>query len=59
MARLKTAIAKAEEMNLLGDHILGTDFSFHLNVNRGAGPLSAARAPPLPPPLRATGVCPG
>lgn len=35
--RLKTAIAKAEEMNLLGDHILGTDFSFHLNVNRGAG----------------------
>ena len=37
VARLKTAIAKAEEMNLLGDHILGTDFSFHLNVNRGAG----------------------
>ena len=35
--RLKTAIAKAEEMHLLGDHILGTDFSFHLNVNRGAG----------------------
>ena len=37
VARLKTAIAKAEEMNLLGDRILGTDFSFHLNVNRGAG----------------------
>ena len=35
--RLKTAIAKAEEMNLLGDHILGTEFSFHLHVNRGAG----------------------
>ncbi len=35
--RLKTAIAKAEEMHLLGDHILGTDFSFHLHVNRGAG----------------------
>ena len=37
VARLKTAIAKAEEMNLLGDRILGTDFSFHLHVNRGAG----------------------
>ena len=35
--RLKTAIAKAEEMGLLGDHILGTQFSFHLHVNRGAG----------------------
>ena len=37
VARLKTAIAKAQELNLLGDHILGTDFSFHLHVNRGAG----------------------
>ncbi len=37
VARLKTAIAKAEELDLLGDHILGTDFSFHLHVNRGAG----------------------
>ena len=37
VARLKTAIAKAQEMNLLGDNILGTQFSFHLHVNRGAG----------------------
>ena len=37
VSRLKTAIAKAEELGLLGDHILGTDFSFHLHVNRGAG----------------------
>ena len=37
VTRLKKAIAKAEEMNLLGDNILGTDFSFHLHVNRGAG----------------------
>ena len=37
VARLKTAIAKAEELDLLGDHILGTEFSFHLHVNRGAG----------------------
>ena len=37
VTRLKLAIAKAEEMGLLGDNILGTDFSFHLHVNRGAG----------------------
>ncbi len=35
--RLRTAIAQAEEIGLLGDHILGTDFSFHLHINRGAG----------------------
>ena len=35
--RLKKAIAQAEEMGLLGDHILGTDFSFRLHINRGAG----------------------
>ena len=28
---------KAEEKGLLGDNILGTDFSFHLHINRGAG----------------------
>ena len=37
VTRLKTAIAKAEEIGLLGDHILGTDFSFRLHINRGAG----------------------
>src|SRR5699024_1244796 len=36
-SRLKRAIAQAEEWGLLGDHILGTDFSFHLHINRGAG----------------------
>ncbi|MBO4916200.1 MAG: 4Fe-4S binding protein, partial [Oscillospiraceae bacterium] len=35
--RLRTAIAKAEETGILGDHIMGTDFSFHLHINRGAG----------------------
>ena len=35
--RLKLAIKQAEERNLLGDNILGTDFSFHLHINRGAG----------------------
>lgn len=35
--RLKSAIAQAEEMGLLGDGILGTDFNFHLHINQGAG----------------------
>ena len=35
--RLKIAIAQAEEYGLLGDHILGTDFSFRLHVKEGAG----------------------
>lgn len=37
ISRLKLAIAQAEECGLLGEHILGTDFSFHLHINRGAG----------------------
>ena len=37
ISRLKLAISQAEECGLLGDHILGTDFSFHLHINRGAG----------------------
>ncbi len=35
--RLKKAISDAEEAGLLGDNIMGTDFSFHLHINRGAG----------------------
>lgn len=37
ISRLKIAIEQAEKAGLLGDNILGTDFSFHLNINRGAG----------------------
>ena len=37
VSRLKTAIAKAEELGLLGDNILGSNFSFKLHVNMGAG----------------------
>ena len=37
VARLKNAIAQLEERGLLGDNILGTDFSFHMHINRGAG----------------------
>ena len=35
--RLEIAIAQAEELGLLGDNILGTDFRFHLKVKEGAG----------------------
>ena len=35
--RLKAAIANAEEYGLLGDHIMGSDFSFRIHVNMGAG----------------------
>lgn len=37
ISRLKKAIQDAGENGLLGDHIMGTDFSFHLHINRGAG----------------------
>ena len=35
--RLKLAIQQAEEMGLLGDNILGTDFSFRAHIRLGAG----------------------
>ena len=37
VARLRNAIAQLEERGLLGENILGTDFSFHMHINRGAG----------------------
>ena len=37
VARLHHAIDVMEEKNLLGEHILGTDFCFHMHINRGAG----------------------
>jgi|CXWL01.1.fsa_nt_gi NADH:ubiquinone oxidoreductase subunit F (NADH-binding)/NADH:ubiquinone oxidoreductase subunit E len=35
--RLERAIEQAESKNLLGENILGTDFSFGIHVHRGAG----------------------
>ena len=35
--RLTLAIKQAEEYGLLGENILGSGFSFKLNINRGAG----------------------
>jgi NADH-quinone oxidoreductase subunit F len=37
VSRLRTAIAQAAGMGLLGKNILGTDFSFNLQIYRGAG----------------------
>ncbi|MBE6592318.1 MAG: NADH-quinone oxidoreductase subunit NuoF [Ruminococcaceae bacterium] len=35
--RLRNAIAQAEELGLMGDNILGTDFCFRMHINCGAG----------------------
>jgi len=35
--RLRTAIAQAEELGLMGKNILGSGFDFQLHINRGAG----------------------
>ena len=35
--RLRGAIAALEQRGLLGENILGTDFTFHMHINRGAG----------------------
>ncbi|MDR1932981.1 MAG: NADH-quinone oxidoreductase subunit NuoF [Spirochaetales bacterium] len=37
VSRLKSAIAQMREFGLLGKNILGTNFSFDLHINRGAG----------------------
>lgn len=37
VSRLENAIAQANEYGLLGDNILGTDFSFKFHINKGAG----------------------
>lgn len=37
VARLQKAINQAEELGVLGEHILGTDFSFTLEIRMGSG----------------------
>ena len=37
ISRLRIAIAQAEELGLLGDNIMGTDFSFRVQIRLGAG----------------------
>ncbi|MCI2110990.1 MAG: NADH-quinone oxidoreductase subunit NuoF [Bacilli bacterium] len=37
VSRLLHAIGDMEKVGLLGDHILGTDFSFHVHLREGAG----------------------
>ena len=35
--RLRIAIKEAEELGLIGDHIMGSDFSFRVHIRLGAG----------------------
>ncbi len=35
--RLYHSIEEAEKLGILGNNILGTDFSFHIHINQGAG----------------------
>ncbi len=37
VARLRKAIEQATELGILGDNVLGSDFSFKMHINRGAG----------------------
>ncbi len=37
MKRLQVAIDKAAAAGLLGDDIMGSEFSFRIHINRGAG----------------------
>ena len=37
VTNLRVAIQQAEQLGVLGDNILGTDFSFHVKVKEGAG----------------------
>ncbi len=37
IARLKTALKQMEDYGLLGDNILGSNFSFHIDIKEGAG----------------------
>jgi NADH:ubiquinone oxidoreductase subunit F (NADH-binding)/NAD-dependent dihydropyrimidine dehydrogenase PreA subunit/(2Fe-2S) ferredoxin len=37
IARLRSAIAAARKLGLLGEHILGSDFSFDITLKEGAG----------------------
>jgi len=37
VARIRTAIRQANEAGMLGEEILGTDFTFHVRVKEGAG----------------------
>ncbi|MFW6139101.1 MAG: SLBB domain-containing protein, partial [Spirochaetota bacterium] len=37
LERLREAISQAEEMGLLGENILGSGFSFRINIKEGAG----------------------
>ena len=59
VARLRLAIAQAEEFGILGNNILGTGFNFNLIIYRGTAHLSAAKVLPLWVQSKAAAVCLG
>ena len=48
VSRLRTAIAQAEELGLLGGDILGSGFSFRMHINRGAVAFVCGEGSALP-----------
>ena len=55
--RLRLAIKEAEEVGLLGDNILGTDFSFRAHIRLGAGAFVCGEEPRFSTPSKANAVC--
>lgn len=45
--RLRNALKQAEEMGILGDHILGSHFCFHIGIAEGAGAFVSGEATAL------------
>ena len=55
--RLQTAVKQMEECGLLGDNILGTNFSFRVHVRLGAGRSTGKNTPTFTSAM--TGACTG
>lgn len=45
--RIKNALRQAEEIGVLGEHILGRDFNFHIGIVQGAGAFVSGEATAL------------
>jgi NADH-quinone oxidoreductase subunit F len=70
VARIQTALTQAKKRNLLGNHILGSSFSFDITLFQGSGAFVCGEAtalaasiegrpgtpPPRPPPMTTQGL---
>jgi len=57
--RLKKAMTQMREVGLLGEKILGSDFSFDIKIKEGAGASCAARKPRSLLQSKGSGAMPG